>query len=166
MIKKIFTLLIAIIFLVLTAQNVYAITPENQQSLYGDSEYYWPTQCSTSGPSAPVSITPGSGAPNGATFPNLDPTAMTNAINTWISQQNANSTLAGLGSTIVASAKNSNINPFLIVAIAKEESSMGDPSTYDVKYANNAFSREATPSQPNYPGAGVNAGTLWYKWSS
>jgi hypothetical protein len=124
----------------------------------------WVGNACSSAPSPTVSA--GNGAPDGAAFPNLDPTSMASSIDTFIQQQNPNSALKGLGSTIVASAKNSNVNPFLIVAIAKEETSMADPSSYNVEHANNSFSREADSSQPNYPGAGPNAGTLWYKWSS
>jgi hypothetical protein len=165
--------------MLLTPASTYAssmLSPNQQQNLWqilnGSTEYYTGSSgqtgsgsgtCGTT-PTAPVA--PGSGLPVGAAFPDLNPASMATAINTWITEQNPNSTLSGLGSTIVASAKNSNVNPFLIVAIAKEETSLADPTSYNVKYANNPFSREAIPSQPNYPGAGVNAGTLWYKWSS
>jgi hypothetical protein len=111
--------------------------------------------------SSTTSATPGSGQPDGNIFPNLDPGAMANAINKWITQENPNSKLNGLGNTIVAGAKNSNINPFLIVAIAHKESSLADPSDFNVSHGSNAFGREATASQPHFVGA-----HLWYKWSS
>ncbi len=107
------------------------------------------------------SVSAGSGAPDGAAFPNLDPAAMASAINTWIKQENPQSKLSGLGSTIVASAKNSNVNPFLIVSIAKEESSLSDPGDYNVIHAHNSFGRTAGPGQPSFQGA-----KSWYKWSS
>lgn len=159
--------IMALFFIVLqcfSSVKVGALSAAQNQAFKSGVYYFNTENCGTSTNTAPV--TPGSGSPDGSTFPSLDPTAMANAINIWITQQNPSSTLAGLGSTIVASAKNSNINPFLIVAIADKETSMADPNSYDVKYANNSFGRQATASQPNYPGAGPNAGTLWYKWSS
>lgn len=103
----------------------------------------------------------GSGAPNGAEFPNLDPTAMASSIDKFIQQQNSDSEMKGLGSTIVASAKNANVSPFLVTAIAAKESSMSSPSDYNVSHGNNSFGREATASQPHFVGA-----HLWYKWTS
>jgi hypothetical protein len=114
--------------------------------------------CSCGGSTA---TTPGTGAPDGATFPDLNPTSMANAINTWIQQQNPNSELGGLGTTIVADGQHSNVNPFLLVTIAKEESSLADPSDFNVQHANNSFGRTAGPGQPSYQGA-----MSWYKWSS
>ena len=166
MIKKLIIIFLAIIYVLASGQSVLAITTDQQQRINSDSEYYWPNQCSTNTTPTAAPVSPGSGAPDGVTFPSLDPTAMANAINTWIIQKNSSSALAGDGATIVAGAQHSNISPFLIVAIANKETSMADPGSYNVKYANNAFSREATSSQPNYPGGGINSGTLWYKWSS
>jgi len=111
------------------------------------------------------SVEPGKGSPTGTTFPNLDPQAMAEAINTYIEKNAPKSLMKGLGSTIVASAKNSNISPFLIVAIAQTESGIADPNYGDgvnVVRANNAFGRSATSSQPHIQGAD----RLWYKWSS
>lgn len=111
-------------------------------------------------------ITAGDGSPEGTTFPNLDPTAMANAIDTWITQEAPTSPMAGLGSTMVATAKNSNINPFLFPTIAMQETSLGtttDPGDSQVvQQANNVFNRSATSAQPNLS---VN-GRLWYQWSS
>ncbi len=138
--------------------NVYAISQTNLNSIYGDSIYYEPNQtCATS----QNILNAGTGAPNGAQFPNLNPTDMANAINAWINQENPKSELSGLGSTIVADGQHSNINPFLIVSIAKEESSLADPSDFNVQHANNSFGREASPGQPSFQGS-----HLWYKWSS
>jgi hypothetical protein len=158
------SLLVLAALIMLPGASVFAqaFSQSDIYSIIRGTPFYDPNASACTG----TTVTAGTGAPDGAAFPNLDPTAMANAINTWIQQQNPNSELSGLGTTIVAGAQHSNVNPFLIVAIAREETSLADPSTYNVKYANNAFSREATPSQPNYPGAGPNAGTLWYKWSS
>lgn len=122
-----------------------------------ETPFYDPSSCSVEA----GAVAPGKGEPDGATFPNLDPAAMANAIDKWIIQENANSKLKGLGSTIVASAKKANVNPFLIVAIAHEESSLSDPSVFNVIHGNNSFGRAATASQPHFIGA-----RLWYKWTS
>lgn len=103
----------------------------------------------------------GSGKPDGTTFPNLDPSSMANAIDTYIQKTNPQSLLKGLGSTIVASSKQANINPFLIVAIASKESSLADPSDFNVSHGSNSFGRSAAPGQPSFQGA-----RAWYKWSS
>jgi hypothetical protein len=147
------------LIVLLCTQQVSAFTQSDINSIQNNTPFYDPntTSCTSSG-SAP---TTGNGAPDGAEFPNLDPTAMTNAINTWITQQNPNSKLKGLGATIVADGQHSNINPFLIVSIADEESSLADPSDYNVANGNNSFGREASPSQPHFQGS-----VLWYKWSS
>jgi hypothetical protein len=86
---------------------------------------------------------------------------MADAIDKWVVQENPNTTFKGLGATIVASAKNSNINPFLLVAIPRIESSMGDPGDFNVKNANNAYGREASSDQPH-----INGSHPWYRWSS
>jgi lysophospholipase L1-like esterase len=114
------------------------------------------------GDTAPTgALQPGSGAPDGSTFPSLDPTAMAGAIDKWVVKENPNTKMKGLGTTIVADAQHSNISPFLIVGIARMESSMADPSDYNVSHGNNAFGRTATSSQPHFQGA-----QMWYKWSS
>ena len=143
-----------------------ALSSNDLNSIIDQTPFYDPDAANACGVGGTVNISSGSGLPTGATFPDLDPTAMATAINTYIKQFNPASKLSGLGSTIVADAKNSNINPFLIIAIAQKETSLADPTTYNVEHANNAFSREAISSQPNYPGAGINANTLWYKWTS
>ena len=103
----------------------------------------------------------GTGLPNSAQFPDLNPSAMANAINEYIASTNSSSKLGGLGATIVADGQHSNINPFLIVAIAQHESSLASPSDYNVINGNNAFGRTAAPGQPSFQGA-----TTWYYWSS
>lgn len=106
-------------------------------------------------------IAPGEGSPEGTSFPNLDPGAMARGIDEYIKKVNSNSKMKGLGETIVKGAENSNINPFLIVSIARKESVLSDPNDYNVKNGNNSFGRTATSSQPNFQGA-----RTWYKWTS
>jgi len=113
--------------------------------------------CPTDG----VNASPGTGAPDGMTFPNLDPNAMANAINKWIEKQNPRSTMKGLGATIVATAKHNDLNPFLLATIPKKESSMADPSDFNVSHGNNAYGRTAAAGQPSFQGA-----RSWYRWSS
>lgn len=116
--------------------------------------------CSCS-PDDMSNVDAGTGSPNGTTFPNLDPTAMATAINTYIQKTNPDSKLNGLGQKIVASAQHSNINPFMIVSIAQKESSLSSPSDFNVSHGNNSFGRTATESQPHFTGS-----RNWYKWSS
>lgn len=117
-------------------------------------------QCCPTGGSAET-VSAGTGTPEGTTFPNLDPAKMASAIDAWIAKANPNSKMKGLGATIVASAKHSDINPFLFPAIARKESSLADPNDFNTKNANNAFGRTAAPGQPSFQGA-----RPWYKWSS
>jgi hypothetical protein len=130
-----------------------------QTSIY--PQLQWPFYDPGSSECTDFSVSPGKGAPDGAQFPKLDPKKMASSINTWIAKENPRSTMKGLGATIVASAKKSNVNPFLIVTIAKKESSMADPSDFNVSHGNNSFGRTATTSQPHFQG-----NRLWYRWSS
>ena len=140
-----------------------ANTSQLLQNIGNDNIFYnsnspGPTcSSSSSGP-----VTPGNGSPDGSTFPDLDPTNMANAIDAWIKQVNPNGELNGLGSTIVADGKHANINPFLLVSIARNESLFDDPSVAFVQKGNNGFGREAVESQPHFEAGG----TLWYKWTS
>jgi hypothetical protein len=165
MMRKTLILIISLVFILISGHDTLAMTTKNFQSLYGSSEYYDPSQTKCSGSGSTGTVTPGTGAPDGATFPNLDPNAMANAINIWITQQNPNSELSGLGSTIVASAKNSNINPFIMLAIASQESSLASPSDWNTANAGNPFGREALSNQPNVSSP-TRPGILWYKWTS
>jgi hypothetical protein len=149
---------ITIISLIFPSSIVWAISPGNLNSLYQGSLYYEPQQTCGSNSN---NVAPGTGSPNGLTFPDLNPSAMASAIDTWINQVNPNSEMKGLGSTIVADAQHSNVSPFLIVSIAREESSLADPSDFNVIHANNSFGRTADSSQPSFQGS-----MLWYKWSS
>jgi len=132
------------------------------QTVYEQLEtpFYDPNSSSSSDCQA-LSGSPGKGAPDGAQFPNLDPNAMASSINQWIQKENPNSQLAGLGTTVVAGAQNSNVSPFLIVAIAGQESSLADPSDWNVSHANNSFGRTAAAGQPSVQGS-----RAWYRWSS
>lgn len=106
-------------------------------------------------------VAAGKGGPRGIVFPDLDPSAMAEAIDEFIQDKKPNSKMRGVGAKLVATAENSNISPFLVVALAQKESSLADPSDYNVRNGNNAFGRTATTSQPNFQGA-----RLWYKWTS
>lgn len=150
-----------VLLIVLQSVTVFAMTKE-QTSLYKQGILYYDIDaCSTSGSTGGNALSPGQGTPNGLQFPNLDPAAMATAIDKYIQEVNADSKMKGLGSTIVASSKNSNINPFFIVSIAQKESQLSSPSDYNVRNGNNSFGRTATSSQPHFVGA-----RTWYKWSS
>lgn len=144
------------LFSTLQFSVAHALSDTDIQSIYNDTVWYNPDSITCG-----ADLTPGKGAPDGAQFPNLGPSAMANAIDKWVVQKNPDSKLKGLGSTIVASAKNSDVSPFLIVTIANKESSLADPSDFNVINGNNSFGRTATESQPHFTGA-----RLWYKWSS
>ena len=151
-----------LICVLMVIQQVSAMTQQTVDcTLNNDGCHYDPTDCSNDSNAATLDVTPGDGAPDGMTFPNLDPGAMANAINKWIAKVNPDSKLGGLGKVIVASGKNKDVNPFLVVSIAREESSLSDPTDYNVKNGNNSFGRTATDRQPHFQGA-----RTWYKWSS
>lgn len=142
---------------------VRALSPEQKKIFDREINYYDLDPCG--GAATPVStVAPGSGTPTGAIFPNLPPVAMASAIDTYIQQTNPSSKLSGHGGTIVDGAQNSNINPFLLVAIAQNESSLANPGDNNVQKGNNAFGRSATASQPHFDGGG--AIPYWYKWTS
>lgn len=125
-------------------------------SIYYDTVWYDTT---------PLSQCTSAGGGVGAQFPtNLQPSAMTQAINTWMRQYNPKGELNGLGSTIVASSQHANVSPFLIVAIGWHESHLDDPSVWNVQNANNGFGRTATDQQPHV--AAPDGSRLWYKWNS
>ena len=108
------------------------------------------------------SVTPGAGSPTGLQFPNLNPGAMATAIDTFIEKEQPSSPLRNLGTTIVASAKNANINPFLLVGIADQETSLGTANTPQVTQGHAVFNRRALASQPHIS---IPTG-LWYKWTT
>jgi hypothetical protein len=158
-IKKSFVLVIISVLLIgLIPQPKATAMSEEQKRIFDLGISYFDAQsCDASDNGQTNSST----SATGGGFPNIDPSNLSNAIDKWIAQQNPNSELKGLGSTIVASAKHADVNPLLIVAIARQESGLSDPVDYNVKYANNSFGRTATASQPHYQGT-----NLWYKWSS
>lgn len=168
--KNLFTKVFALFVLALFVTSLFAPTAnaalsEAQRRLFAENIAYFDIEV-CGGSTTGGSISPGAGAADGAQFPNLDPTAMASSIKKFIKKENSRSKMKNLGPTIVASAKRANVSPFLIVAIAREESSMSDPGDYNVSGGNNSFGRMASSSQPSFPGAGPNAGTAWYKWSS
>ncbi|MEI8187494.1 MAG: C39 family peptidase [Candidatus Saccharibacteria bacterium] len=161
--KRFFLSLISftLILNILMANALFA-SPMAQSDLNALNNYndWVAAQCNTSdSPNTPVVA--GTGTPTGLSFPSLDPTAMATSIDNFITKTNPSSKMVGLGSVIVASAKNSNVSPFLIVAFAHHESSLANPSDFNVQHGNNSFGRTATSSQPNFQGS-----HLWYYWSS
>lgn len=149
------------LFSVLAPSALSALSKE-QKRIFEKNSLYYDLACGSV--DADSSTSSGTGAPDGASFPNLDPAAMAKGIDKYMQQTNSGGRLNGLGETIVAGAKNSNVSPFLIVAIAEKESGLGDPNFgdgFNVREANNSFGRSATSSQPHVQGA-----KLWYKWSS
>lgn len=160
--KRRLALYISILVLIFTSLNPVvssALSPE-QKALYRQNINYYDIACSSI-QQADSETQAGSGAPTGAAFPNLPPSAMAEGINKYIEKTNGSSKLKGLGSTIVSGAENSNVSPFLIIAIAQKESGLSNPGDFNVKNAGNSFGRTATSSQPNFQGS-----RLWYKWSS
>ena len=163
-INKVLLFSILFIFSINNVATVFAISLD-QKKLYNQNILYYDLETSQNCTDASAgAITPGAGAPDGITFPNLDPTKMADAINQYIDQASPNSKMKGLGTTIVATAKVSNISPFLIIGLAQKESGIADPNYGDgwnVRNANNSFGRTATPSQPHRVGS-----RLWYFWTS
>jgi hypothetical protein len=87
-----------------------------------------------------------------------DETAYAKAIDELIPN---NSPLNGLGSSFVSGGKAAGINPALIYAIARKESSFGTAGIA-THGTNNSFGRTTTGDQPH---VSIN-GRKWYKWSS
>src|ERR1035438_551875 len=173
--RKIVILVIAGILLttLLSPLSTHALSQQDIDAINNGWDLWVPdTVTGTNGSVTCISdanLSPGDGTPTPLSFPSLDPNAMATAINAYINLYSggsaARTSFLGLGSTIVADGQHSNINPFLIVAIAEKESGLGDPTTYNVLHASNSFGRE-TLGPPDYPGAGINANTLWYKWTA
>ena len=122
--------------------------------------------CSTGSGTDLTSVSPGSGAPNGLTYPNLDAAKMADAIEKYIEAHAPESPLKGTGQKAVASAKKANLNPFLAYAHAFMESTLAttdEPGAQiKVHQGHNAFGRTATDSQPHV----VEASRNWYMWTS
>lgn len=119
--------------------------------------------CGDSGAPDDISgVAPGSGDPEGLTFPNLSPDDIANAIEQYIQQVRPTSPFKGLGAIMVATGKKSNVNPFLFVAIALKETQLATDNSYNIQPGRyNAFGRTATERQPHFSGD-----RLWYKWVS
>ena len=122
--------------------------------------------CSTGSSTDLSSVSPGSGAPNGLTYPNLDAAKMADAIEKYIEAHAPESPLKGTGQKAVASAKKANLNPFLAYAHAFMESTLAttdEPGAQiKLQQGHNAFGRTATDSQPHV----VEASRNWYMWTS
>ena len=129
--------------------------------------------CSEGSSSVDLSvISPGSGEPNGMTYPNLDAAKMAAAIEKFVKDHAPDGTpdqdipLHGTGAVAVRSAKKANMSPFLAYAHAVVESSMGFTTVpgaqVKIHEGHNLFGRSATDSQPHVREGGRN----WYKWSS
>jgi murein DD-endopeptidase MepM/ murein hydrolase activator NlpD len=162
--KRAACLAFAILLPVIYSLNPVSVSAlsEEQKRIFNKNIYYFDlASCSDTGNADATTVEPGKGKPSGAAFPNLDPKAMSKALDKYIAQTNPKSKLKGLGTTIVESSNNSNVSPFLIVAIAQKESSLSSPDDFNVKKGNNSFGRTATSSQPNFQGS-----RLWYKWST
>ena len=122
--------------------------------------------CSTGSGTDLSSVSPGSGEPNGLTYPNLDAAKMADAIEKYIEAHAPESPLKGTGQKAVASAKKANLNPFLAYAHAFMESTLAttdEPGAQiKLQQGHNAFGRTATDSQPHV----VEASRNWYMWTS
>ncbi len=153
----------ALLLITAVPAKVQGLSSEQKGYFAKSIKYFDEGRCSSSS-----EVTSGSGEPDGSVFPDLDPEVMAGTIDKFIKKENPNSKLNGLGETIVAGAKNSNINPFLIVAQAYMESGLADPGISDIfDRGNNAFGRSALISQPHIVSQGApGAPGIWYKWSS
>ncbi|RYC73874.1 hypothetical protein G112A_00312 [Candidatus Nanosynsacchari sp. TM7_G1_3_12Alb] len=145
----------------------FALEKLNINSSINNIEYYDSNAaCSTGSSTDLSSVSPGSGAPNGLTYPNLDAAKMADAIEKYIEAHAPESPLKGTGQKAVASAKKANLNPFLAYAHAFMESTLAttdEPGAQiKVHQGHNAFGRTATDSQPHV----VEASRNWYMWTS
>ena len=145
----------------------FALEKLNINSSINNIEYYDSNAaCSTGSSTDLSSVSPGSGAPNGLTYPNLDAAKMADAIEKYIEAHAPESPLKGTGQKAIASAKKANLNPFLAYAHAFMESTLAttdEPGAQiKVHQGHNAFGRTATDSQPHV----VEASRNWYMWTS
>ena len=144
-----------------------ALEKLNINSSINNIEYYDSNAaCSTGSGTDLSSVSPGSGAPNGLTYPNLDAAKMADAIEKYIEAHAPDSPLKGTGQKAVASAKKANLSPFLAYAHAMMESSLAtttvEGAQIKLQQGHNAFGRTATDSQPHV----VEADRNWYMWTS
>lgn len=150
-----------------TQTTSFALEKLNINSSINNIEYYDSNAaCSTGSGTDLSSVSPGSGAPNGMTYPNLDAAKMADAIEKYIETHAPDSPLKGTSQKAIASAKKANINPFLAYAHAMMESSLAtttvEGAQIKLQQGHNAFGRTATDSQPHV----VEADRNWYMWTS
>lgn len=150
-----------------TQTTSFALEKLNINSSINNIEYYDSNAaCSTGSGTDLSSVSPGSGAPNGMTYPNLDAAKMADAIEKYIETHAPNSPLKGTSQKAVASAKKANLSPFLAYAHAMMESTLATTDVpgaqIKVHQGHNAFGRTATDSQPHV----VEADRNWYMWTS
>lgn len=150
-----------------TQTTSFALEKLNINSSINNIEYYDSNAaCSTGSGTDLSSVSPGSGAPNGLTYPNLDAAKMADAIEKYIEAHAPDSPLKGTGQKAVASAKKANLSPFLAYAHAMMESSLAtttvEGAQIKLQQGHNAFGRTATDSQPHV----VEADRNWYMWTS
>ena len=167
--RKTLSIILTAIILVSTYTQTALALPERLiiNSSLNNIEYYDSNAaCSTGSGTDLSSVSPGSGAPNGLTYPNLDAAKMADAIEKYIETHAPESPLKGTGQKAVASAKKANLNPFLAYAHAFMESTLAttdEPGAQiKVHQGHNAFGRTATDSQPHV----VEASRNWYMWTS
>lgn len=168
--RKTFSIILTTILLASTyTQTALAVPPERLfiNPANNNIEYYDSiAACSTDSGTDLSSVGPGSGAPNGMTYPNLDAAKMADAIEKYIEAHASDSPLKGTSQKAVASAKKANLNPFLAYAHAMMESTLATTDVpgaqIKVHQGHNAFGRTATDSQPHV----VEANRNWYMWTS
>ena len=167
--RKTLSIILTAIILVSTYTQTALALPERLiiNSSLNNIEYYDSNAaCSTGSSTDLSSVSPGSGAPNGMTYPNLDAAKMADAIEKYIEAHAPESPLKGTGQKAIASAKKANLNPFLAYAHAFMESTLAttdEPGAQiKVHQGHNAFGRTATDSQPHV----VEASRNWYMWTS
>lgn len=167
--RKTLSIILTAIILVNTYTQTALALPERLiiNSSLNNIEYYDSNAaCSTGSGTDLTSVSPGSGAPNGLTYPNLDAAKMADAIEKYIEAHAPESPLKGTGQKAVASAKKANLNPFLAYAHAFMESTLAttdEPGAQiKLQQGHNAFGRTATDSQPHV----VEASRNWYMWTS
>lgn len=167
--RKTLSIILTAVILASTYTQTALALPERLiiNSSTNNIEYYDSNAaCSTESSTDLSSVSPGSGEPNGLTYPNLDAAKMADAIEKYIEAHAPESPLKGTGQKAVASAKKANLNPFLAYAHAFMESTLAttdEPGAQiKLQQGHNAFGRTATDSQPHV----VEADRNWYMWTS
>ena len=167
----------ATVFAISSPASAALLYPIDDQG--NDIYFYGENFCGESsdgGPDPDLStISPGSGEPNGLTYPKLDAKKMAAAIDKFVKDYatsyspetpDSEIPLLGTGAVAVASAKKANVSPFLAYAHAIVESNMGllkmEGTQIKIHQGHNVFGRSATSSQPHVWEGDRN----WYKWDS